>query len=346
MARRTGALRRARGVPDASSLLRLLLLHVANGCSLIETSVRARQLGMDLSSVAIFKRLQASEEWFRWLAEQERGRERLALESQGRAVRVVDGTSVSEPGSTGTDWRVHYSINLANLQCDYFELTAVENGGETLRRVPVQAGDIMMGDRVYATPVGVAHVRDAGGDVVVRLNRQSLPVFDRGGNRLNVLRLFRTIQAGQPQQWTAPVKHPGGSWVQGRLIAVKRSAQAARLARLRLERQASRKQTKVSRQSWKAAQYFAVWTSLPQTFSASAVLELYRLRWQVEVGFKRMKSILGLGHLPKKDPASARAWLHGKLFVSLLVERMVEAANGFSPWGYRLDGATQPGEGN
>jgi IS4 transposase len=161
-----------------------------------------------------------------------------------------------------------------------------------------------------------------------------------------VLRLFQKIQAGQSQQWTARVRHPGGRWVQGRLIAVKRSAQAARLARLRLKRRASRKQTKVSRESWKGAQYFAVWTSLPETFSASAVLELYRLRWQVEVAFKRMKSILGLGHLPKKDPASARAWLHGKLFVSLLVERMVEAANAFSPWGYRLDSATQPSEGN
>jgi len=59
-----------------------------------------------------------------------------------------------------------------------------------------------------------------------------------------------------------------------------------------------------------------------------------------------MKSILGLGHLPKKDPASARAWLHGKLFVSLLVERMVDAAQAFSPWGYRLDAATQSGEGD
>jgi hypothetical protein len=288
MARRTGALRRARGVPDAPSLLRLLLLHVANGYSLAETSVRGRQLGIDLTSVAVFKRLQASEEWLRWLAEQERGTERLVLESQGRAVRVVDGTSVSEPGSTGTDWKIHYSINLANLQCDFFQLTAVENGGETLRRVPVQAADIMMGDRVYATPGGVAHVTDAGGDVVVRLNRQSLPVFDGDGNRLNVLRLFREIRVGQPQQWMAPVRHPGGGWVQGRLIAVRRSAQAVRLARRRLERQASRQQTKVSRQSWKAAEYFAVWTSLPQTFSPSAVLELYRLRWQIEVAFKRM----------------------------------------------------------
>jgi hypothetical protein len=346
MARRTGALRRSRGVPDGPSLLRLLLLHVANGFSLAETSLRARQRGMDLSSVAVFKRLQASEEWLRWLAEQQCARGRVAVQSQGRPVRAVDGTSVSEPGSTGTDWRVHYAINLANLQCDFFELTAVEQGGETLRRVPVRVGDIMMGDRVYATPVGVAHVTDAGGDLLVRLNRQSLPLFDGDGNRVNVLQLFRKMQVGRPQQWRAPIRHPRGGWVQGRLIAVKRSAQAARLARLRLERQASKKQRKVSRESWRAAQYFAVWTSLPETFSASAVLELYRLRWQIEVAFKRMKSILGLGHLPKKDPASARAWLHGKLFVSLLVERMVEAANTFSPWGYRLDVATQPSEGN
>jgi hypothetical protein len=346
MARRSGALRRARGVPDAESLLRLLLLHVANGCSLAETSVRARQLGLEVSSVAVFKRLQSSEEWLRWLAEQERGTQRLVLESQGRPVRAVDGTSVSEPGSTGTDWRVHYSINLADLQCDYFELTAVEKGGETLRRVPIRAGDIMMGDRVYATPVGVAHVRDAQADIVVRLNRQSLPLFDRNRNRINVLRLFRKIQAGPPQQWTTQVRHPGGGWVAGRLIAVRRSAQAARVARRRLERQASKKQKKVSRQSWEAARYFVVWTSLPETFSAPAVLELYRLRWQIELAFKRMKSILGLGHLPKKDPASARAWLHGKLFVSLLVERMVEAATSFSPWGYRLDRATQPMERN
>jgi hypothetical protein len=346
MARSSGALRRARDVPDAESLLRLLLVHVSNGCSLAETAVRARQFGVAVSAVAVFKRLQASEEWLRWLAEQERGTKRPVVESQGRRVRAVDGTSISEPGSTGTDWRVHYSINLANLQCDFFQLTSVDHGGETLRRVPVRAGDIMMGDRIYATPVGVAHVTGARADIVVRLNRQSLPLFDTGEKRVNVLRLFSTVKAGQTQQWTTQVRRARDGWVQGRLIAVKRSAQATRVARRRLERKASKQQKKVSRQSWVAAQYFAVWTTLPETFSAPAVLELYRLRWQIELAFKRMKSILGLGHLPKKDPASARAWLHGKLFVSLLVERMVETANSFSPWGYRLDGATEPLEGN
>ena len=345
MARSTGAFRRARDIPDAELLLRLLLMHVANGYSLVETAVRARHLGMELSAVAVFKRLRASEEWLRWLAEQLRGTQPLAAESQGRPVRAVDATTVSERGSTGTDWRVHYVVNLANLQCDFFELTDVK-GGETLRRIPVRPGDIILGDRIYATPVGVAHVKIAQADIVVRLNRQSLPIFDAGENQLNVLRLFRKMKVGQPQQWTTQVKHPSGGWVPGRLIAVKRSAEATRLARHRLQRNASRKQKKVSPESWKAAQYFFVWTTLANSFPAPAVLELYRLRWQIELAFKRMKSIMGLGHLPKKDPASARAWLHGKIFASLLVERMVQAAETLSPWGYRLAREAQPLEGN
>jgi hypothetical protein len=245
---------------------------------------------------AVFKRLRASEEWLRWLAEQQRGAQRLAVESQGRPVRAVDATTVSEPGSTGTDWRVHYAVNLANLQCDFFELTSVE-GGETLRRIPVGAGDIMMGDRIYATPVGVAHVKAAEADIVVRLNRQSLPLFDADENRVNVLRLFRKMRVGQTQEWSTQVKHPNGGWVQGRLIALKRSAEATRVARRRLEINASKKQKKVSPESWEAAQYFFLWTTLAKSFAASGVLELYRLRWQIELAFKRMKSIMGLGHL-------------------------------------------------
>ncbi len=342
-ARQCGALKRARGIPDAEILLRVLLIHVANGCSLSETAVRARSLGVKLSAVAVFKRLQAAEEWLRWLAEQELGTRRLRLDTRGRPLRAVDGTMISEPGSTGTDWKIHYAINLADLRCDFFELTGVEKGGETLRRVPIQRGDILMGDRIYANPVGVAHVLDRNGDVLVRLNRQALPLFDMAGQRMNPLRLFRSIKAGQTQEWTTQVRHPKGGWMTGRLIAVRRSAQAIRKARKRLQRKASKRQEKVSSESWKAAQFFAIWTTLPsESFPANDLLNSYRLRWQIELAFKRMKSLMGLGHLPKKDPASARGWLHGKLFVSLLVERMIEAANAISPWGYEVETSPQP----
>jgi hypothetical protein len=344
-ARLLGALTRARGVAGAEGLLRILLIHLANGCSLAETSVRAERARLgQMSAVALFKRLKSAESWLRWLAQQTRGISRVPTLAHGRRLRAVDATSVSEPGSTGTDWKLHYCVNLGDLQCDFFELADVQNGGETFRRVPVRAKDIMLGDRIYATPPGVAHVMDSGGDVIVRLNRQTLPLSDGKGDRLEVLRLLKPIRRGPPYEWKARVQHPKRGWLNGRFIAIKLSAEATRLARGRLARRASRRQQVLSTESWQAAQYLMIWTSLP--FDAASILEIYRLRWQIELVFKRMKSIMGLGHLPKTDPASSRAWLHGKLFVALLVERMIEAAKSFSPWGYPLELSSQSVEGN
>ncbi len=335
-ARKSGALQRTlRGVDGPEALLRILLIHVAAGCSLAETAVRAREAGFGkLSSVALFKRLRAAEEWLRWLAAEERVLLGQDAPVTARRLRAVDATVVSEPGSTGTDWRIHYAINLKNLQCDFFELTDV-TGGETWRRFPIQAGDILLGDRIYANPPGVAHVLEGQGEVVVRLNRSSLPLHEKRGTRLDVLKAVAKLKVGEVLDLAAWVHH-GKQRLAGRLIAVRRSAEATRAERERLTQKASKQQREVSAESWQAAQYIMLWTSLPAATGAEETLEFYRCRWQIELSFKRLKSILGLGHLPKKDPASARAWLHGKLLTGLLVERMIEAADTFSPWGYRL----------
>src|SRR3990170_2413146 len=203
-ARRLGAMRRARYITDPATVLRVLLLHLATGCSLAETAARASASGLaQISAVGVFKRLRAAEPWLRWLAQQMRGAADLPMEIAGRRLRAVDATSVSEPGSTGTDWKVHYVVNLADLQCDFFELTDIRQGGETFRRVPVGAGDILMGDRVYASPPGVAPVVRAKGDVMVRLNRQALPLFDRQGRRMALLPLLRRLRAKSPREYAA-----------------------------------------------------------------------------------------------------------------------------------------------
>ena len=73
-------------------------------------------------------------------------------------------------------------------------------------------------------------------------------------------------------------------------------------------------------------------------FAASQVLQWYRTRWQVELVFKRFKSLALLGHLPKYDD-SAKAWLYGKLLVARLVEKLTRHAVAVSPWGCHLETA-------
>jgi len=339
-ARISGALRRARGIDGPEALLRILLVHLAAGHSLVETAARARRAGLGrLSAVALFKRVQASEEWLRWLAAAERDALVNGSPPTPRRLRAVDATTVSEPGSTGTNWRIHYAINLTDLQCDFFALTEV-SGGETWRRIPVAPGDVLLGDRAYGNPTGVAHVAVAQGDVLVRINLRALPLYDLEGARLDILRTVRRLRVGQVLAAATVVHGPAGQVIPGRLVALRRTAAATRLAERKLARAAQRKRRKVSPSSLQGARYLLLWTTLPAEVTAREVTEYYRWRWQIELGFKRLKSIIGLGHLPKKDPASARAWLHGKLLTSLLVERMIQTARVFSPWGFRLDEPT------
>src|SRR4029077_17181350 len=129
-------------------------------------------------------------------------------------------TTVGRPGSLGTDWRLHFRVNLGDLQCDFFQVPD-RHGGETFRRIPVASGDLVLGDRCYGTPPGIAHVAEAGGHVLVRVNHKALPLFDIEGEPFRLTEELRSLTVGQVRQWPTVVHHGSGDY-QGRLVAVKR----------------------------------------------------------------------------------------------------------------------------
>ena len=66
-------------------------------------------------------------------------------------------------------------------------------------------------------------------------------------------------------------------------------------------------------------------TSLPpQDFSTADVLALYRLRWRIELGFKRLKSLIGLKAPPGADERSAKPYVLAHLLVILLLEPLID----------------------
>src|SRR6266567_3119309 len=329
---------RERGLTDAERWLRLILMHVAGGLSLEQTALRARELGLaQISGVALFKRLRHAEAWLRdlcqhLLAEQQRRLGRGVWPSQYR-VRAIDATDIQEPGSTGTDWRVHYSIRLPELTCDYFELTD-DQGGEKLGRYVFASDELVLVDRGYSHRAGVAHVIEAGAQVLVRWNPGLFPLQKAGGQPLDLLPRLRPLSEGQTAEWAVQFEWNHKTY-RLRLCAVRKSKLAAKQALRRAQRKAQKNGTRAQVEALELTAYVLVVTS-ETTLPLQAVLQLYRGRWQVELVFKRLKSLLDAGQLPKYDDASALAWMQAKILTALLVDRVLLEGKFFSSWGFSL----------
>jgi hypothetical protein len=292
-----------------------------------------------VSDVALLKRLRKAEDWLRGLCLallQESGVS-LSTEGSARRVRVVDGTIVKEPGKTGSQWRLLYSLQLPGLLCDFFDLTS-DTGtgtGETLARVPLQRNDLVLADAGYCSVAGIDFVVEQGADVVVRVNPVNFPFYGPTGRRRSLLaRLRELTKPGQVGEWAVFLQQEG-RMIEGRVCAVRKSKVAIEAAERRLRQKASKKQTNLRPETLEYAQYVTVFTTW-RTAPARQILDWYRVRWQIELAFKRLKTLAQLGHLPKYDDRSARAWLYGKLFVALLAHKLMRVGRDISPWGYLL----------
>jgi hypothetical protein len=255
----------------------------------------------------------------------------------GRELRlkIVDGTTVQEPGSKGITWRLHYSIELPSLSCTEVHLTSPRLG-ESFKRFTVRPGDVFIGDRGFAHAAGIAHVALKGGDVVVRVNLTNVPFRDEKGGPFPLLERLRSLGDSQIGDWDVWVPY-ARALIAGRICALRLSRSAQDKAVRKSLRQNAKK-GKVKPETLEAAKYVIVFTTLDRSIPAKKVLECFRARWQVELVFKRLKSLLGLGHLRKKDTEAARAWIYGKLLVAFLIEAIERASRDFFPWGYPISG--------
>lgn len=347
-AKRHGAVRRMRGADSLGNLLRTLLLHVAHGCSLRTTATVAKAAGWaSMSDVALLNKLRVCEEWFRGLCVGLLKESEMSLPQQptgqaGLCFRLVDSTLVKEPGDTGSQWRVLYSLRVPDWQCDFFRLSPTKGAGngESLKAFSVKPGDCLLADRGFSHLAGLDHVHRQGGYVILRLNEQNTPLEEEDGSPVKLLDWLKELrepgQVGGKRVWVPTVKG-GSERIAARLCAVPKCVESSLLAQQKLRRRAQRNGTTLRPVTLEYSAWIVVLTTIidEHLLSDELVLQWYRVRWQIELAFKRLKSLADVGHLPKKDPASSRAWLYGKLLIALLTEKMQRHAAALSPWGGR-----------
>ncbi len=97
-------------------------------------------------------------------------------------------------------------------------------------------------------------------------------------------------------------------------------------ARRRINRSASKKGHKTRAATLLLSEWIIVLTTIPPTeLSAEVILELYRIRWQIELYIKRLKSILQLGKIRAKlGSPLAKVQILAKMLYAVLLEQIAE----------------------
>ena len=325
-ARQFKAFQRVGKVANAVGLLRLALMYGPGRLSLRGTAAAACGVVADISDKAVEGRLRRCGDWLQHLLECLLNDPARPAHRHVQALSLVDGSLICPPGSGGR-WRLHASYDPGAGHFTDLRMTPA-TVAEGVSHTKIATGDTLITDRGYARVRDFRAVLDAGSDFITRIGWRSLCLRTMDAKRFD---LMAAMPAGDD-----PVEHRvrvNGVDRPLRLVLQRLPQHKAASSRKRASRRSARSGHVLDARTLQAADYLMVLTSLPQTAqSAARVLELYRARWQVELSFKRLKSLGGIDALPAADPRLARTWLLAHLIVAVLTDDLANQIIGVPPW--------------
>jgi len=331
-ARALGAFVRVRRIQSASLLLRALLCYVLSLSSLKDLSMWSRLVGVTsgvISGQGWHKRLRQSVGWLLWLFGALLAAPPPSWSGPtSQRILLVDGTEVKCQGAKGALWRLHCAYNLLTGCLAWVQVTT-RQVGESLGLVPVQPGDILVGDGIYSRAPQLVAVDQQGGFSLTRFSPHHLPVYAAqapscsAASQVDVSRWLRTLAPGVYER--NALVHCEPTTLSVRVIAIVPTPEKAEARQSKKEHEARAKGRKLSEQARFLAGFILLVTTLPlPQWPTSLVIELYACRWHLEVLFKRIKQLLDLHTLRCETPETAQAVIAARLFAWLLIEEDLE----------------------
>ena len=168
-------------------------------------------------------------------------------------------------------------------------------------------------------------VMHAGADFIVRVGWKNMRWLDESGDAIDIIGLLRGTRARKIDRRIC-IKQGSQAPLAVRLVATRKSKQQTAAAQAKARRRANDHGRVVPPETFVATEWFILVTTLDKgAFPTENVLALYRLRWRIEIAFKRLKSLVGLNRPPGEDAAVAKAHVLCHLLAILLTEPFADA---------------------
>ncbi|HMA93048.1 MAG TPA: transposase [Polyangiaceae bacterium] len=308
-------------IRDADTLLRFILLHVGANLPLRQTVTLMAEAGLpELSPMRLHKKMCRAAPYLQSLVQRLLGWSTVGAPERwgGFEFSAVDATVVCGPGAIGTDARIHTKLRLADVSLSHVEVTD-DAGGESFCRFDWNPGELAVGDRGYCSARGVEHVVNAGADVLVRYRIGSMQLVDEHGHKIDVLEMVRNLSAGDMLDLDVCILR-SPKCIDGRLVVLRLDRSATERAQKRARKEYG---SAISAQILEAAGYVILFTTASrERLTVERCLQGYRLRWQVELQFKRWKSLCNFDCLPNQRDDTILSWLYAKVLLGVLLDRM------------------------
>lgn len=264
----------------------------------------------------------------------------------GHRVRAVDGSTVTMP-DTAANRQEHtqppgqargcgfpiarivvvFSLAVGTvLEAALGKYEGKQTGENSMFRAMheiLREGDVVLQDRYFSGWFDIALVRRRGAHVVVR-KHQLRPTDFRTGRRL-----------GRDDHIVSWVKPARPKWMTKEEYATLPEELQVREVRVRVP----------ARKGFRVRELVVVTTLLDaEKYSASAIGELYRRRWQAELNLRSLKTVMQMDHLRCKTPERVRNEFYMHLIAYNLIRQMIAMAAFEArkePWMISFKGALQ-----
>jgi len=287
---------------------------------------------------SIWERMQEMVVFLRWLVGDMLSQIVSPVES-GLALAPLDATTFSVPGSNKRDWLLHMVWMQGQLINIRLSKARGEQTGESLKYLDdAPQNAVMMGDRVYGTPTGLAHAMKKGMRYIVRFTWNHLPLFETAEctTPIEPEQKLKSMTCGEIQEFNAWVKGTDTEAFPVRIVVVKKDQKSADKALRLCAYESTRKGHTPRKITLFMAQFITLATNLSETdITKESVTESYRWRWQIEREFRRFKSTTYIRKLVNQKDTTVEVYLLASMVAWLISHRIAQQKT-FFPWGYPL----------
>ena len=329
------ALRRGRNIKTPEELLRLNFLYQTHGGTYGLTSaltqISENQIG--LNKTAVEKRIVNSASWLKWLCENLSRQEGFIVSPPSWLkkynVNLVDASDYSCHGSRGSDFRFHYMMNLFTMNTvEMYFTTAAE--GETLTRYKsLKENDLIVADRGYCSISEIHYVIKHNADYVIRMRSNSFNLYTEDKKKFDVTKELKSAYTPGRRIELKLFMKDGKEYIPVRICAVAKTDEDIKKSQRQMKKSNHHRKPLSELQTvW--SHFVVAVTSLDDSITTEQVLELYRMRWQIELVFKRFKSIFGGREFTARKEEPVKAWFYGKLLLAIVCETLAKKGR-FSP---------------